>query len=190
MRISRIAFTAEASNLLIGRYSCNPKTIGDYSTKNDELRKRFRTRENFICTPWIEHEIITLIQKLDWKLYGRCTHSYRRKTNISFTMESVQFILCHGECTICHDNNASEAVVITDTKKSRNVNHQIHWRPEQNAKDWITCPRRRNEFWQTKCKPSLCTSLYAQRMRCQKLSKKIEKTIVHKRQLKPRKDQK
>ena len=29
-----------------------------------------------------EHEIITQLQKLDWKLYGRCTHSYRRKTNI------------------------------------------------------------------------------------------------------------
>ena len=41
VRTGRIAFTAEASNLKIGRYSCNPKTISgvDYSTKNDELRK-------------------------------------------------------------------------------------------------------------------------------------------------------
>ena len=45
--------------------------------------------------------------------------------------------LYNGECAICLDNDASEAEVITDTKKSRKVNHQIHWRPEQNAKDWI-----------------------------------------------------
>ena len=53
-------------------------------------------------TPWIEHEIITLLQKLDWKLYGSGSHSYRRKTDISCTMErayhlsssmeSVQFV--------------------------------------------------------------------------------------------------
>ena len=67
-RIGRVAFTAEASNLWIVRYSCNPKTVSG---------------------------------------------------------------------TTCLDNNASEAEVITDTKKSRKVNHQIHWRPEQNAKDWI-----------------------------------------------------
>ena len=57
------------------------------------------------------------LQKLDWKLYGKCTHSYKRKTNISSTMEG---------CTIRVDNNASEAEVIPDTKKSRKVNHQIH----------------------------------------------------------------
>ena len=39
--------------------------------------------------------------------------------------------------TICFDNNASEAEVKTDTKKSRKVNNQIHRRPEQNAKYWI-----------------------------------------------------
>ena len=42
-----------------------------------------------------------------------------------------------GKCTISFDNNASEAEVITDKKKSRKMNHQIHWRPEQNAKYWI-----------------------------------------------------
>ena len=35
------------------------------------------------------------------------------------------------------DNNASDAEVITDTEKARKVNHQIQWRPEQNAKDQI-----------------------------------------------------
>ena len=30
------------------------------------------------------------------KLCGRCTHSYRRKTNISSTMGGVQFFLYHG----------------------------------------------------------------------------------------------
>ena len=36
-------------------------------------------------------------------------------------------------CTICFDNNASEAEVITDTKKSRKVNHQIH------STTWAKC---------------------------------------------------
>ena len=43
--------------------------------------------------------------------------------------------LYNGECTTSWENKSSE--VITDTKKSRKVNHQIHWRLEQNAKDWI-----------------------------------------------------
>ena len=34
-------------------------------------------------------------------------------------------------------------------KQPRKVNHQIHWRSEQNAEYWFTCPRRKNEFWQT-----------------------------------------
>ena len=70
-----------------------------------------------------EHEIITQLQKLDWKLYGRCTHSYKRKTNIFYTMQGVKFSVCHGGCTICLDNNASEAEAITDPKESRKVNH-------------------------------------------------------------------
>ena len=37
----------------------------DYSTKNDEWRKDSLQEYNS-STPWIEHEIITLLQKLDW----------------------------------------------------------------------------------------------------------------------------
>ena len=33
-----------------------------------------------------------LLQKLDWELYGWCSHSYRRKTHISSTMVGVQFV--------------------------------------------------------------------------------------------------
>ena len=85
--IGRIACTAEASNLQIGRYLCNPKTTSGFSTKNDELRKKFLTIVHFISSiPLIEHEIITLLHKLDWKLYGGCTHTYKRKTTISHTM--------------------------------------------------------------------------------------------------------
>ena len=36
----------------------------------------------------------------------------------------------------------------------------------------FTCPQRRNEFWQTKSKPSLCTSLYTIRMRCESCQRK------------------
>ena len=59
--------------------------LSAYSTKNDELRKDSLQEYNS-SVPWIEHEIITLLQKLDWKLYGRFTHSYKWKTNIPYTI--------------------------------------------------------------------------------------------------------
>ena len=34
-------------------------------------------------------------------------------------------------------NDADEAEAVTDIKKPRKVNHQIHWRSEQNAQYWI-----------------------------------------------------
>ena len=77
-------------------------------------------------TLWIEHDISTLLQKLDWKLYVEM-YTLVQKEDTHF--------LYNWRCTICFDNSASEAEIITDTKKSRKVNHQIHWRPEQNAKD-------------------------------------------------------
>ena len=124
---SHCPYTAEASNLSIGQYSCNPKTISGLFHQEWWITQN-SWQEHNSSFPWIEHEIITLLQKLDWKLHGRCTHSYRKED---------KHFLYNGECTICFDNNASEAEVITDTKKSRKVNHQIHWRPEQDAKYWI-----------------------------------------------------
>ena len=83
----------------------------------------------------------------------------------------------NGRCTICFDNSASEAKVIRDTKKSRKANHQVHWRPEQHVKETeFTCPQRWHEFWQTKSKPSSCTSLYAWRMRCKSCQRKWKKS--------------
>ena len=43
----------------------------------------------------------------------------------------------------------------------------------------FTCPQRRNEFWQTMYKPSLCTSL-CWKSALYKMSKNIEKKIVRK----------
>ena len=87
-----IVFTAEASNLEIGRYSCNPRNISgeDYSTKNDELRKD-SLQEYSSPTPWIEHEIITQLQKLDWQQKEKNVKKvyYRRKTNTFFTILDV-----------------------------------------------------------------------------------------------------
>ena len=38
-----------------------------------------------------------------------------------------------SQLLICFHDSASKAEVITDIKKLRKVNYQIHWRPEQNA---------------------------------------------------------
>ena len=48
MRIGRIAFTAEASNLLIGRYSCNPKNRSGLFHQELGITQRFLTRVQFI----------------------------------------------------------------------------------------------------------------------------------------------
>ena len=120
------------------------------------------TREQ-LSLPWIEHEIIILFQKLDWKLYGCVlTRTERKQT----------FPLQQGGCPICLDNDASEAEVITDTKTSRKDLSKMQ-RTE------FTCPQRRNEFWQTESKPSLCTSLRLKNA-LKKLSKKTENKIVRK----------
>ena len=127
VRIGRIVFTAEASNLQIGRYSRNPKTISGLFNQEWGITQKHPykntihlycglcPRSLLYCRSWtgIVREVYTLVQKKE-------TH----------------FLYNEG-WTICFDNNASEAEVITDTKKSRKVNHQVHWRPEQNAKDWI-----------------------------------------------------
>ena len=88
----------------LGDIRAIPRPWADYSTKSDEFREEFVLQGYNSSTPWIEHEIVTLLQKLDWNLYGWCKLSYRRKTKISSTMG--------GRCTICLDNNASEAAVI------------------------------------------------------------------------------
>ena len=137
VRIGRIAFTAEASNLEVGRYSCNPKTIS-------RLFHPGMTNYAKIFYKWIEHEIITLLQELDWKLYGEWAHSYRRKTHISSTIGGVyplpwrRFNLSRQQC-----------------QRSRS-----NCRYKRNRARWIikfvddlriesTCPQRRNEFLDT-----------------------------------------
>ena len=66
MRTGRIAFTVEGSNVQNGRDSCNPKTLSGFFTKNDESRKD-SLQEYSSSIPWIEHEIIAPLQKLDWQ---------------------------------------------------------------------------------------------------------------------------
>ena len=55
----------------------------DYSTKNDDLRKDSLQEYNS-SVPWIEHEIITLLQKQDWEQEKRsersCTEDVHTRT--------------------------------------------------------------------------------------------------------------
>ena len=90
---------------------------------------------------------------------------------------------------MCFDNNVSEAEVITDTKKSRTVNHQIHWRLEQNAKDliYLSATQKRilaDKVWATKTNQSLPVECVV------KVVKEDGNDNCSQRQLKPRKDQK
>ena len=99
----------------------------DYSSKNDYLRKKILTRVQFIYSvDWARNHYFIAEAGLE---IVRVVYPLVQKENKHFAY--------NGECTICLDNSASEAEVNTDTKKSRKVNHQINWRPEQNAKDWI-----------------------------------------------------
>ena len=50
------------------------------------------------------------------------------------------------------NSDADEAEAITDASKPREVQYQIHWRPEQDASYWIhlsTAQYAGLEFWQT-----------------------------------------
>ena len=84
-----------------------------------------------------------------------------------------------GRCTIYFDYNASEAEVITDTKKSRKVNHQFIDDLSKIQRTECTFPQLRNECWPTKSKLSLRTRLRWKNA-LWKLSKKMEKRVVRK----------
>ena len=83
VRIGRIAFTAEASNLQIGRYSCNPKTISGLFNQEWGITQKIRTkilhqnrglcpRSLLYCRSWtgIVREVYTFVKKDKHFLYG------------------------------------------------------------------------------------------------------------------------
>ena len=150
----------------------------DYSTKNDELRKD-SSQEYNSSTPWIEHEIITLLEKLDW--------GQKRKE----LKEGVRDVHTRTEGRQTFSPQWSGVQFVSTTMPAKQKKLQI----QRNRGRWIinfiddlskmqstefTCPQRRNEFWQTQSKPSLRTSLYAGRMCCKSGQRKMEKNIVRK----------
>ena len=57
------------------------------------------------------------------------------------------------------NSNADEAEPITDIKKPRKVQYQLHWRPEQDAVYWIHLSIAQDaglDFWQTGSNANLC----------------------------------
>ena len=99
VRISRIAFTAEASNMQTGRYSCNPKTISWLFHNEWWITQRFLTRVQFIYTVGWARDHYSLAdawpvakRKERKKLYGGCTHSYRKVYNLSLPWWAVHFV--------------------------------------------------------------------------------------------------
>ena len=178
VRNSRIAFTAEASNL--------SKTKSVFH-QEWWTTQRFLTRVQFIYT---------VDRARDLNSIADAGLVQKKKNERSFTemyalekKEDKQFILYHGVCTICLDNNASEAEVITDTKKSRKVNHQIHWRPEQDVKYGIQLSATQKRILADTCPSHHYAPVYAGRMRCQWLSKKIGKKNCSQDNSTSRKDQ-
>ena len=58
------------------------------------------------------------------------------------------------------NSDADEVEAVTDVKKSRKVNYQIHGKIcTKTQSTEFTCPRRMNEFWHTASTPSVRTSL-------------------------------
>ena len=96
----------------------------DYSTENEKLRKKILTRAELIYT---------VDRARDHYSVAEAGQEIVRKVYTIVQKEDKHF-LYHGRCKISLGNNASEAEVIIDPKKSRKVNHQIHLRLEQNAK--------------------------------------------------------
>ena len=94
-------------------------------------------------TPWIEREINTLLQKLDW---WQKKNNMKKEDNFS------------SQLLICFNNDANEAEVVTDIKKPRKVNKKFFEDLSKTQSTQFTCPQRKNEFWHTESKPSLRTS--------------------------------
>ena len=178
VRIGRITFTAEASNLEIGRYSCNPKTRSGFLHQEWRITQKIlaihlycglRTKSILYCRSWTrskrkkEKEVVrvmyTLVQMEEklfppWRVY-----------NLSPTMGGLQCV-----------STTMPAML----KKLRKVNHQIQWRLEKNAKDWFYLSATQKRI----LADIVCAIIMYQSLRwknaLQKLSKKIEKTIVRK----------
>ena len=160
VRIGRIAFSAEASNLYIWRYSCNPKTTSGLFNQEWWITQKFLT-------------IVQFIFSVDWARdhYSIAEAGLEILLGVYTLVQREDKHFLH-RCTICFDNHASEAEAITDTKKSRKVNHQIHWRPEQNAMYWSYLSATQKRTLADKVQAMICASLYAGRMRCTSCQRK------------------
>ena len=149
----------------------------DYSTKNDELRKD-SSQEYNSSAPWIKHEIISLLQKLEWYAKEKNVKVYGMYTLVQ---KEDEHFLYNWKCTICCDNNASEAVLI-------NIYKEIEESEQSNSlKTWAKCKELVLSFVRNARKnfgrqsPSHHhTPVYVGRLRCKKLTKKMEKKIVRK----------
>ena len=90
-RMSHCLLPQKLLNLEIWRYSCNPKTISEFSNQEWWITQRFLIWVQFISTvDWVRNNFS--IAEAGLEIVRVCTQSYKRKTNISSTMVSVQFV--------------------------------------------------------------------------------------------------
>ena len=123
-------------------YSCDPGAFrwNDYFTKTDELRNDSLQMETIHLPRGSSTRPILCSRS--WTKEGRQT--------IFFTPLDPLF------------SDADEAQLITDIMKPRKIHYQIHWRPEQDAVDWIHVSTAQDaglEFWQTDSNKRMRTSL-------------------------------
>ena len=102
VRIGRIAFTAEASNLQIGRYSCNPKTINGLFNQEWGITQKKSLQKYNSSIPWIVPEIITLLQKLDWNCTGGV--HIRTEERQTFPLQWGMYNLFRQQCQRSRSN--------------------------------------------------------------------------------------
>ena len=144
MRIGCIVFIAEASKqemtsvkMKMGNWAIFGRKHSDEIIMHSGLMNygMILNKGNNSSTPWVGHEINTQFQKLDY---------WHKKRNI----KKGDKLFLHN-FWFCFNNDAIKTEAVTDIKKSRKMNHQIHWCPEQTRSSEFTCPQRKNEFWQT-----------------------------------------
>ena len=98
-----------------------------------------RTVHTLCCRMWIKHEVNIPLQKA-----GLVTEEKERKEE--------------HHTIFCTNNDADKAEEFTDLKKPRKVIFKFIDNLNKMQSTEFTCPRRKNEFWQTASTPSLCTS--------------------------------
>ena len=191
VRVGRIAFTAEASNLENGRYSCDPKTISGLFHQEWRITQRFSTRVQFSYPVDRARDHYSITEA------GLGAKRKERKENVRDVhsrtegKQTVPF-LYNGRCAICFDNNASEAEVITVTERTPTFVKHASGKPKvtfqtwnfdpipSESRDWLDESYKDKQYTKRiKDSQAWCSAVTDASFHCQRVHQKDQQEDIH-----------